>query len=210
MPIKTWELDPNFKNEIMSEAGGERLASCFQCSTCTLGCPITEFVPSYNPRKIIQMSLLGMRDEVLSNPDLWLCLVCQTCTARCPQDVRISDLLSAIRRMAEKEEEAGNLKIDSPRPLFDKAFQHQLKKFGRLYDMGLAMEYYPKREGSFIKGMLAMMKDYKDFGMRMFLKGKMGPLGGGSPVKGMLASKIKQKDVMKKIFEELGEEGKEK
>ncbi len=72
------------------------------------------------------------------------------------------------------------------------------------------MEYYPKKEGSFIKGMLAMMKDYKDFGMRMFLKGKMGPLGGGSPVKGMLASKIKQKDVMKKIFEELGEEGKEK
>ncbi|NQE05057.1 Heterodisulfide reductase subunit C-like protein [ANME-1 cluster archaeon GoMg1] len=210
MPIKTWELDPNFKNEIMSEAGGERLASCFQCSTCTLGCPIAEIVPGYNPRKIIQMSLLGMRDEVLSNPDLWICLICQTCTARCPQDVRIADVMGALRRIAEREEEAGKLKIDSPRPLFDKAFQHQLKKFGRLYDMGLAMEYYPKKEGSFIKGMLAMMKDYKDFGMRMFLKGKMGPLGGGSPVKGMLASKIKQKDVMKKIFEELGEEGKEK
>jgi len=205
MTIKTWELDPNFKNEIMSEPGGEHLASCFQCSTCTLGCPITEIISSYNPRKIIQMSLLGMREEVLSNPDLWICLICQTCTARCPQDVRIADVLGAIRRIAEKEEEAGKLKIESHRPLFDKAFLHQLEKYGRLYDMGLAKEYYPKKEGSFMKGMMAMKNDYKDFGMRMFKKGKMGPLGGHGLLKGMRPSKIKQKDVMKKIFEKVEE-----
>ena len=196
--IKTWELDPNFKEEIMNERGGEHLTACFQCSTCTIGCPITEYVPSYNPRKIIQMSLLGMRNEVLSNPDLWVCLICQTCTARCPQDVQISDLLGAIRRIADKEAEAGNIKIDSSRPIFDKAFQHQLEKYGRLYDMGLAKEYYPKREGSFFKGMMAMMKDYKDFGMRMFKKGKMGP-------KAMFPEKVKDLAVMKKIFEEMGE-----
>jgi len=203
MPIKTWELDPNFRNEIMNEPGGEHLTACFQCSTCTLGCPITEIVPSYNPRKIIQMSLLGMRNEVLSNPDLWICAICQTCTARCPQDVVVGDVLAVIRRIAEKEEEAGNIKIDSPRPLFEKAFLHTLEKYGRLYDIGLAMEYYPKREGSFIKGQKAMMKDYMGFGMRMFFKGKMGPLGGGSPLKGMLPSKIKKKEVMKKIFEKV-------
>lgn len=203
MPIKTWELDPNFRNEIMNEPGGEHLTACFQCSTCTLGCPITEIVPSYNPRKIIQMSLFGMRNEVLSNPDLWICAICQTCTARCPQDVVVGDVLAVIRRIAEKEEEAGNIKIDSPRPLFEKAFLHTLEKYGRLYDIGLAMEYYPKREGSFIKGQKAMMKDYMGFGMRMFFKGKMGPLGGGSPLKGMLPSKIKKTEVMKKIFEKV-------
>jgi heterodisulfide reductase subunit C len=203
--IKTWELDPNFRNEIMNELGGEHLTACYQCSTCTLGCPITEIVPSYNPRKIIQMSLLGMRTEVLSNPDLWICAICQTCTARCPQDVVVGDVLAAIRRIAEKEDEAGNIKIESPRPLFEKAFLHTLQKYGRLYDVGLAMEYYPKREGSFMKGQKAMMKDYKDFGMRMFFKGKMGPLGGGSPLKGMLPSKIKNRDVMKKIFEKVEE-----
>ncbi|MGB2843207.1 MAG: 4Fe-4S dicluster domain-containing protein [Halobacteriota archaeon] len=203
MPIKTWELDPNFRNEIMNEPGGEHLTACFQCSTCTLGCPITEIVPSYNPRKIIQMSLLGMREQVLSNPDLWICAICQTCTARCPQDVVVGDVLAVIRRIAEKEEEAGNIKIDSPRPLFEKAFLHTVEKYGRLYDIGLAMEYYPKREGSFIKGQKAMMKDYMGFGMRMFFKGKMGPLGGGSPLKGMLPSKIKKTEVMKKIFEKV-------
>ncbi|HDN68630.1 MAG: 4Fe-4S dicluster domain-containing protein [Candidatus Methanospirareceae archaeon] len=199
MAIKTWELDSGFKDEIMSEPGGENLTKCFQCSTCTLGCPLTEIVATYNPRKIIQMSLLGMRDEVLSNPDLWICLICQTCTARCPQDVRIADLLSAIRRVAEKEEKAGRLKIESHRPLFDKAFEHQLAKYGRLYDMGLAMEYYKGKEGgSFFKGLLTMSKDYKDFGMRMFKKGKMGP-------KAMFPEKVKDRAVVKKIFAEFSE-----
>ena len=201
MPIKTWELDPNFKNEILNEPGGENLTACYQCSTCTLGCPISEIIPSYNPRKIIQMSLLGMRNEVLSNPDLWICAICQTCTARCPQNVVVGDVLAVIRRIAEKEAKAGNITIESPRPLFEEAFLHTLKKYGRLYDIGLAMEYYPKREGSFVAGQMAMMKDYKDFGMRMFFHGKMGPLGGHGMLKGMLPSKIKQRDVMVKIFE---------
>ena len=200
MPIKTWELDPNFKNEILNEQGGEHLTACYQCSTCTLGCPITELVPSYNPRKIIQMSLLGMRTEVLSNPDLWICAICQTCTARCPQNVVVGDVLAVMRRLAEKAEEAGEIKIESPRPLFETAFLHTVEKYGRLYDIGLAMEYYPKREGSFVAGQKAMMNDYMGFGMRMFLKGKMGPLGGHGMFKGLLASKIKQRDVMEKIF----------
>ncbi|MDI6811434.1 MAG: hypothetical protein QMD80_07185, partial [archaeon] len=104
--------------------------------------------------------------------------------------------------------EAGNIKIESPRPLFEKAFLHTVQKYGRLYDMGLAMEYYPKREGSKVKGMKAMMKDYKDFGMRMFKRGKMGPLGGGGLFKGITPEKIKRKEEIKKIFEKV--EGKEK
>jgi hypothetical protein len=116
----------------------------------------------------------------------------------------VGDVLSAIRRIAEKEEKAGNLKIESPRPLFDTTFLHTVEKYGRLYDIGLALEYYPKREGGKISGIKAMMKDYKDFGMRMFKKGKIGPLGGHGVLKGIRASKIKKTDVMKKIFEKVG------
>jgi heterodisulfide reductase subunit C len=209
MPIKTWELDPNFKNEILNEPGGEHLTACYQCSTCTLGCPISEIIPSYNPRKTIQMSLLGMRNEVLTDPDLWICAICQTCTARCPQNVVVGDVLAVIRRIAEKEAKAGKIKIESPRPIFEEAFLHTLEKYGRLYDMGLALEYYPKREGGKVSGMKAMMKDYKDFGMRMFMHGKMGPLGGHGVTKGMLPSKIKHREVMKKIFAWVEEKEKE-
>lgn len=28
--------DPNFKNEVVAEPGGQHLKNCFQCSSCTL------------------------------------------------------------------------------------------------------------------------------------------------------------------------------
>jgi len=198
LAIKTWELDPNFRYEIASMPGGENIMKCFQCSTCTVGCPISELVSTYNPRKIIQMSLLGMRNEVLESEEIWLCAVCQTCSERCPQDVKISDLMGAIRRIAEKEAHKGNIKLKAVRPIFEEAFMHQLEKYGRLYEMGLSMEYYKKAHGGLISGMLAMQKDYQKLGMRLFKKGKMGP-------KSMLPPKIKGTKEIKKIFKELGD-----
>ncbi|MHC1567844.1 MAG: 4Fe-4S dicluster domain-containing protein [Candidatus Syntropharchaeia archaeon] len=198
MEIKTWELDPNFKYEIAEQPGGENITYCFQCSTCTLGCPITEIIPSYNPRKIIQMSLLGMRKEVLSSDEIWICAICQTCSERCPQDVRISDLMGAIRRIAEKEAEEGKIEIKSVRPIFDKAFMHQVEKYGRSYEMGLSLEYYRKVHKGLIASMMAMRKDYGKLGMRLFKKGKMGP-------KSMLPEKIKRRNEIKRIFEKIGD-----
>jgi heterodisulfide reductase subunit C len=198
LAIKTWELDPNFKYEIAAMPGGEGIMKCFQCSTCTVGCPITELEPSYNPRKIIQMSLLGMKKEVLESEEIWLCAVCQTCSERCPQDVRISDLMGAIRRIAEKEAEEGKIELKGVRAIFEKAFMHQLEKFGRMYEIGLSMEYYKKAHGGFFSGMMAMQKDYQKLGMRFFKHGKMG-------LKSMLPDKIKRKAEVKKIFEKVGE-----
>lgn len=57
----------------------------------------------YNPRKIIRMTLLGMKDRVLSSDFIWLCTTCFTCQERCPQDVRITELMRAITNLAVKE-----------------------------------------------------------------------------------------------------------
>jgi len=198
LAIKTWELDPNFKHEIAAMPGGENIMKCFQCSTCTVGCPISELVSAYNPRKTIQMSLLGMKKEVLESEEIWLCAVCQTCSERCPQDVKISDLMGAIRRIAEKEAYEGNIELKAVRPAFEEAFMHQLEKYGRLYEIGLSMEYYKKARGGLVSGMMAMQKDYQKLGVRLFLKGKMGP-------KSMLPPKIKGTKEVKKIFEEMGD-----
>ena len=62
-----------------------------------------ELSDEYNPRKIIRMILLGMRDKVLSSDFVWLCSTCYTCRERCPQDVRISDIMIAVRNIAVKE-----------------------------------------------------------------------------------------------------------
>jgi heterodisulfide reductase subunit C len=97
------ELDPKFKDEVANTPGGENIKRCFLCGTCSAGCPVHEISDKYNPRKIIRMILLGMRDRVLSSDFVWLCSSCYTCRERCPQDVRISDIMTAVRNIAVKE-----------------------------------------------------------------------------------------------------------
>ncbi|MGD2105719.1 MAG: 4Fe-4S dicluster domain-containing protein [Anaerolineae bacterium] len=119
-------FDPDFRDEIAAEPGGEHIRRCFSCSTCTAGCPVASVTDKYNPRRIIHMALLGMRDQVLTSDFVWLCSVCYTCYERCPQDVRIPELMNAIRNIAVRE---GHI----PR-----AFTMQvqaLRQHGRLYEI---------------------------------------------------------------------------
>lgn len=97
------QLDPRFKDEIAAEAGGENIKRCFSCGTCTASCPIREVTDRYNPRRIIRMAILGLKEEVLSSDFIWLCSACYTCYERCPQDVRITDLMNAIKNIAIRE-----------------------------------------------------------------------------------------------------------
>ena len=120
------KLDTKFKDEVANTAGGERIKRCFQCGSCSAGCPIHEISDRYNPRKIVRMILLGMREKVLSSDFVWLCACCYTCRERCPQDVRISDIMTAVRNIAVK---AGYL---------HPAFRRQLELIdtqGKLYEI---------------------------------------------------------------------------
>ena len=96
------ELDLNFAEEIASQPGGENIRRCFACGTCAAGCPITEIDEEYNCRRIIRQILLGMREEVLSSPTIWLCLICYRCYARCPQKVNFTDIMRILRYLAIK------------------------------------------------------------------------------------------------------------
>jgi heterodisulfide reductase subunit C len=101
--IDSKTLDSNIKFLIASEPGGKNIKKCFSCGTCTAGCPVREVTDRYNPRKIIRMALLGMKKEVLSSQFIWLCSSCYTCYERCPQDVRIPELMNAIKNIAARE-----------------------------------------------------------------------------------------------------------
>lgn len=96
------ELDPEFKYEIMKQPGGEHITRCFTCGTCPAGCPVTNVDSQYNPKRIIRKVILGMREEVLSSPLLWLCELCYRCTAHCPQKVNFTDIMRALRYMSIK------------------------------------------------------------------------------------------------------------
>ncbi len=101
--IDSKTFDPDFKLLIAKEPGGEHIKRCFSCGTCTAGCPVREVTDRYNPRKIIRMAILGMKKEVLSSQFIWLCSSCYTCFERCPQDVKIPELMNAIKNIAVRE-----------------------------------------------------------------------------------------------------------
>jgi heterodisulfide reductase subunit C len=96
-------LDLEFKNQVASRPGGENVTNCFLCGTCTAGCPVSSLNGDYNPRRIVRMILLGMKEEVLSSPEIWQCNQCHTCVAHCPQNVRFADVMRVLRQMAVEE-----------------------------------------------------------------------------------------------------------
>jgi heterodisulfide reductase subunit C len=107
--VDVGRLDAGFRHEIAAEPGGERFMRCFSCGTCVAGCPVAsttagrDWAEEYNPRRIIRMALLGMRERVLTSKFVWLCSTCYTCYERCPQDVHIPEVMNAIRNIAVRE-----------------------------------------------------------------------------------------------------------
>ena len=79
--------------------GGERVIACYQCGTCSGSCP-TAPAMDYNPRRILHMLRLGLGERVLKSQAIWLCTSCYSCTARCPREIKISDTMLNLRRLA--------------------------------------------------------------------------------------------------------------
>jgi heterodisulfide reductase subunit C len=100
--ISDESLDSQFKYEILNEPGGENFLRCMQCGTCTASCPVKTIDPDYNCRRIIRMALIGDKEQVLKSKFIWMCSTCYSCYERCPQDVKITDLMTALKNIAVK------------------------------------------------------------------------------------------------------------
>jgi len=98
--VRLDELDVKFAEDV-AEAGGEKINFCIQCGTCSASCPSGRRT-AFRTRQLIRRALLGFRDEVLSDKDLWLCTTCFTCLERCPRGVDPTDVILALRNMAVK------------------------------------------------------------------------------------------------------------
>ena len=103
MAISAKELDPKFKFEIANIPGSELIKRCFTCGTCTAICPVSNTFSEYDPRKIIHMIILGLKDQVLSSENIWQCSHCETCKFSCPQGVHLSEIMDALQHMAVRD-----------------------------------------------------------------------------------------------------------
>lgn len=58
--------------------------------------------PEFNPRKMVQR-FLSKREDKIPKQTIWLCLLCHTCQERCPQDVKPSHVVLALRNKAAQD-----------------------------------------------------------------------------------------------------------
>jgi quinone-modifying oxidoreductase subunit QmoC len=80
----------------LQRSGGESLKKCMQCGNCSAACPLSPHVHPF-PRKEMAWALWGMKDRLLTDPDIWLCHHCNDCSTNCPRQTRPGDVLGAIR-----------------------------------------------------------------------------------------------------------------
>jgi len=73
---------------------------CFTCSECSGCCPIICEGDVFDPQRIIRMANLGLSDELLMSPSIWLCLGCQRCTDACSQTVSGHEIILQLQRQA--------------------------------------------------------------------------------------------------------------
>ena len=101
--VNVSSLDSRFPDRILKERGVEALRACYQCGVCTASCPISSIDAKYSPRRTIKRALLGMKDQVLKDPFIWLCSICFVCQERCPQDVRPPEVMTVLKNFAVKQ-----------------------------------------------------------------------------------------------------------
>lgn len=120
------DLDPSFKDRVARRPGGEGIRACFGCKACTAACPVEAVDKRYDPRKIIRMILLGMEKEVLESDFIWLCSSCYGCHEVCPQNVRFTEVMFALKNLAVME---------ACIPPGLTAQRNLLRQHGRLYEV---------------------------------------------------------------------------
>jgi heterodisulfide reductase subunit C len=135
-PIDMSKLDSGFRNEINSMPNGDELNACFACSTCTAACPIAN-TWKYKPHQLIRMILLGMREEVLSSEEIWLCLTCFQCQERCPQKVRVTDILFDCKNLAAEKGMIPDNIVGLAKTLIEKGQLYEVTADWEREDMGL-------------------------------------------------------------------------
>lgn len=90
--------DTGFKKHLMN-IGGETLTKCYQCATCSAVCKLSPESRPF-PRKEMLMAGWGLKDELVADPDVWLCHQCNDCSSRCPRGAKPGEVLAAVRSYA--------------------------------------------------------------------------------------------------------------
>ncbi len=101
--IRITKENIEFRRRLIETQGAEKLMRCYLCGVCTADCPVAMRVKEFRPRRIARLAAFGQRDRLLGTDTVWLCVGCYTCYERCPEQVKVSEIVSALRKLALKE-----------------------------------------------------------------------------------------------------------
>ena len=156
------EPDLTFAEQV-SEWSHQNVQRCYYCLRCSAGCPAAEFM-EYTPAQILRLVQLGQKETLLQSSAIWLCIGCETCGTRCPNEIHAGAVIDALRQMSLAEgAEPGEPKIAK----LHEAFLDSIRRFGRLHELTMLMQYKLTSRDLFSD---------LDMGLDMFIKGKIHPL----------------------------------
>ena len=151
-------MQPSLLHEIR-ESTGLDATHCYQCGKCSAGCPMAPEM-KLKTHEIIRLIQLDLREKLLTNESLWMCLTCETCTTRCPNEFDPAAVIDALREIALKKHA-----VRIPRKIlaFHSAFLDQIRTHGRVFEFGLVASYKLRSGAIFadvaaVPGMLARGK----------------------------------------------------
>jgi len=133
----------------------------------------------FYPNAIVRMIQLGLKQEVLESKAIWLCVSCETCGTRCPNDIDIGLLMDALREMALEE---GYGATERSIVVLHSAFMESIRRGGRVHEATM-LRKYKLRSGDYWTDLIP--------GMKLFMKGKI-PL---------IPRRIKGIDSIREIYE---------
>ena len=125
--IRISKADIDFRRRLMEEPGAESLMLCYQCGICTADCPVAMRVEEFRPRRIARLAAFGLKERLLGDDTVWLCAGCYTCYERCPERVKVSEIISALRKLALED---GIL-----HPTY-RALMKSIAEMGYIYEIG--------------------------------------------------------------------------
>jgi heterodisulfide reductase subunit C len=112
---------------------------------------------------LIALFRAGQIEEILRSRTIWICASCYMCTTRCPQHIKITDLLYALKRTAI---DAGLYPEKFPVYLLSKNFVRLVNRYGRNQEMLLLLLYYLRRNPF---GLLKLLP----LGIKMIRRGRI-------------------------------------
>jgi heterodisulfide reductase subunit C len=163
----------------LKETTGVDVMACFQCGKCSAGCPIGDLTDMV-PHNLVRLVQLGALEELLASHHIWLCVSCETCTSRCPNEVDVARLIDGLREAALS---AGVPPAEPNIPKFHQAFLESVRRGGRVHELDM-IRRYKMSSGELTKDV--------GMGLKMFMKGKIKILG----------EKIKGQKEVERLFEQ--------